>query len=205
MMKHRALLCIMFVTVLAVAGAPRQSAAWSVTGRPAPDPTTPASHAVYLPLTLYNAGALPTPFPTATPTSWPTATYTLTAPPTLMTTRTPTATATLTPTATATLDGPAGIYGRVTQQGQPAEGVYLVLRIYTGLGETTQGPPVRTDAGGNYLFTNLPALRTGQEYYVLFENNANGNILASDRLAWWAASASWPTRRASAYGAATSI
>jgi len=184
-MKHRALLGIMFVAVLAVAGAPQQSLAWFVTGGPAPDPTISAARAVYLPLALYNAGALPTPSPTAT------ATGTVTRTPSATPSRTPTATATLaptvtrTPTATATPDGPVGIYGRVTQQGQPVEGVYLVLKLYTGLGETTQGPPVRTDAGGNYLFTNLPALSTGQEYYVLFENNAHGNALATDRLAWW--------------------
>lgn len=93
-MKHRALLGIMFVAVLAVAGAPQQSLAWFVTGGPAPDPTISAARAVYLPLALYNAGALPTPSPTATATG----------------------TVTRTPTATATPDGPVGIYGRVTSR-----------------------------------------------------------------------------------------
>ncbi len=186
-MKRSLFLWAMLLAVLAVAGAPRQSLAWPAMDRLAPDPTASAPRAVYLPLALYMTGTLPTPYPTATPT----VTVTRTSSGTPTPTRTPTATATLTPTitrtptATATLDGPAGIYGRVTQQGQPVEGVYLVLRLYTGLGENTQGPPVRSDAGGNYLFTNLPGLRTGQEYYVLFENNAHGNALATDRLAWW--------------------
>lgn len=84
------------------------------------------------------------------------------------------------------VSNPAGIHGRVTLRGQPVEGVYLVLRLWTFSSETTLGLPVRTDASGNYLFPNVGSLDSGDVYYVLYENNANGNALATDRLAWWA-------------------
>lgn len=127
--------------------------------------------------------------PTATSTSTETITPTLTLTPTATATPTETETATPSPTPTATStetpEGPPGIYGRVTVNGQPVAGVYLVLRLFTGSAETTQGQPVHTNADGAYVFADVPALKTGQTYFVLYQNGANGNSLATDRLSWW--------------------
>lgn len=71
-----------------------------------------------------------------------------------------------------------GIYGQVNLGGTPVSGVSLQLRYYNGSSWSTRAT-VTTDAGGKYNFTGIPALSSGQRYYVLYDNpssTANGRL-----------------------------
>lgn len=78
-----------------------------------------------------------------------------------------------------------GIYGAVTYKGNPQQGVHLILRFYDGSNWSTWGDPVVTDADGNYLFTGMPTLASGQKYYVRYDNGKNGNPNVSEYLYSW--------------------
>jgi uncharacterized repeat protein (TIGR01451 family) len=62
-----------------------------------------------------------------------------------------------------------GLYGTVTQDGLPAEGIPLDLRFFDGSNWYTVGQAV-TNAAGHYHFANVTSLAAGQRYYVLFRN-----------------------------------
>jgi hypothetical protein len=100
--------------------------------------------------------------------------------------RAPPGTPTPTPTATATTPPPvSGIYGQVRYNGNPIAGINLVLRYYDGSAWSTWGSAVATDASGNYRFTGVPSLGSGQKYYVYYANGSNGNADNSNYLASW--------------------
>ena len=71
------------------------------------------------------------------------------------------------------------IYGHVTDDGNPAANVTLVLWRETGV---TASPliTVTTNLSGDYTFQGMPALGPDQAYWVRYENDSN-----SDRLAAW--------------------
>jgi len=62
-----------------------------------------------------------------------------------------------------------GIYGKVTQNGSPAQYVNLELRFYDGYSWSTK-KTTYTDSNGDFSFTNIPSLSQGQEYYVRYLN-----------------------------------
>ena len=75
----------------------------------------------------------------------------------------------------------AGIYGTVTENGNPAEGIPLRLLWYDGSPYSTVATTT-TDADGNYLFTDLPTLEPDQTYAVQYSNpNCTGGRLNH----WW--------------------
>jgi len=61
----------------------------------------------------------------------------------------------------------------------------LILRYYNGSAWSTWGSPVATDSSGNYRFTGVPSLGSGQTYYVKYSNGANGNADSTNYLAFW--------------------
>ena len=71
---------------------------------------------------------------------------------------------------------PAGIYGRVTYQGNPIGGIELTLQwfvasdFYTVLTTTTQ-------SDGSYMFTNAPDLAPSTGYAVRYMNDGNPQYL----------------------------
>lgn len=78
-----------------------------------------------------------------------------------------------------------GIYGRVTQNGYSAAGIYLELRYFNGTSWSTKKTTF-TDSGGNFSFTSVTSLSSGQTYYVRFLNSMNGY---DDSKLWY-----WGTR-----------
>ncbi|OQA15674.1 MAG: hypothetical protein BWY63_02881 [Chloroflexi bacterium ADurb.Bin360] len=71
-----------------------------------------------------------------------------------------------------------GIYGQVNLGGVPVSGVSLQLRYFDGSTWSTRATTT-TDTGGKYSFTGIPALSSGQRYYVLYDNpsgTANGRL-----------------------------
>jgi len=109
------------------------------------------SPGLFLPLILHTFGEANGPTPTLTPTP--------TEPP---------------PTVTPTPTQPAvsGIYGRVTDNGQAAAGVELLLRFYDGYSWST-AKTTTTDGDGRYRFTHVGALGSGQKYYVRYANDGD--------------------------------
>ncbi|MFP4394502.1 MAG: hypothetical protein ACLFTI_04480 [Anaerolineales bacterium] len=82
-----------------------------------------------------------------------------------------------TPTPTPTSE-PDGIYGNVTLNGAAASGVELILRYYNGSDWSTRAT-VTTDSNGDYIFTGVPSLGSGERYYVQYTNpseTANGRL-----------------------------
>lgn len=74
-----------------------------------------------------------------------------------------------------------GISGHVNENGLPAAGVSLELLFYNGFSWSTYATQT-TDAGGNFKFTNVPALNPGQSYDVRYSNTSD----TSGRLwVWW--------------------
>lgn len=76
----------------------------------------------------------------------------------------PTPTPTPTPTPQST-----GIHGKVTYRQNAAANTSLALRFYNGSVWSTRRT-TRTDAGGRYLFTDVPSLGSSQTYYVRYDN-----------------------------------
>lgn len=74
-----------------------------------------------------------------------------------------------------------GIFGRVTHGGSPAAGVLLRVRFYNGSAYSTAAETT-TDVNGDYRFTNVGSLGSGQHYYVLYPNVEQ----TSSRLFIWA-------------------
>ncbi|MCL4396208.1 MAG: hypothetical protein M1482_15635 [Chloroflexi bacterium] len=74
-----------------------------------------------------------------------------------------------------------GIFGRVTFKGASAGGVSLMLRFYNGSTWSTYATTT-TNSSGNYAFAGLPALGSGQIYYVRFQNSLSGS---NTRLWYW--------------------
>jgi dipeptidyl aminopeptidase/acylaminoacyl peptidase len=62
-----------------------------------------------------------------------------------------------------------GIYGRVTDGGAAASGIRLELRFYNGTQWSTYASQA-TGADGSYGFTGVPALASGQHYYVRYHS-----------------------------------
>jgi len=125
------------------------------------------------------------PGPTATPTRTPTPTNTPpgpTATPTRTPTPTPTPTATRTPTPTPTATPPTvvpGIAGRVTASGTATAGIELRLRFWNGSTWSTSATTA-TAGDGSYSFEGVPALGSGESYYVRFgPNDSNSSWLNS--------------------------
>jgi len=73
-----------------------------------------------------------------------------------------------------------GLTGKVTMNGVPIAGIPLDLRFYNGSSYSTYASTT-TDADGNYLFSQVPALQPGQNYYVRYRNDAD----IDTRLAYW--------------------
>lgn len=73
---------------------------------------------------------------------------------------------------------PAGIYGRVTNNGQLIGGIPLELRRYDASSETTVATTT-TDSSGNYIFSGVPSLPSGYRYYVRYgPNSTNSSYVA---------------------------
>jgi len=62
-----------------------------------------------------------------------------------------------------------GIYGRVTERGNPVSGVPLDLRLFNGSSYSTVASTT-TGADGRYLFAGVASLGSGQRYYVQYAN-----------------------------------
>jgi hypothetical protein len=76
---------------------------------------------------------------------------------------------------------PTGIMGRVTKNGAPAAEVRLrVLKPFSS-GGSMEIASTTTDADGRYVFTDVPSLSAGEEYYVHFFNIES----LADRLTFW--------------------
>lgn len=86
-----------------------------------------------------------------------------------------------------------GICGRVTLNGSPAPYVYLQLRFFNGSYWSTRASTY-TDSNGNYAFTGVPSLSTGQRYYVLYSNYGTSGRLRA-----------WGTRELTSYTAGTAV
>jgi hypothetical protein len=69
---------------------------------------------------------------------------------------------------------PLGIYGIVTDDGQPAHGVPLDLRFFDGTNWSTLASQT-TLINGNYSFLNVPTLNPGQLYYVRYMHQEGYN------------------------------
>jgi hypothetical protein len=88
---------------------------------------------------------------------------------------------------------PAGLFGRVTVAGAPAVGVSLQLYFYDGATWYVSATTT-TDAQGQYVFENPPALSAGQEYTVVYLNSTN-----TSRLSYWS------TRNVTTYSIGDSV
>ncbi len=73
----------------------------------------------------------------------------------------------------------AGLFGFVTDNGQPAPGVGLELVFFNGATWSVRATAT-TEADGYYSFPSAPSLSAGQAYYVRYDNPGN-----SARLAIW--------------------
>ncbi len=71
-----------------------------------------------------------------------------------------------------------GLTGKVTINGVPIGGISLDLRFYDGSNFSTVASTT-TGTDGNYLFSGVPALQTGQFYYVRYPNNEEDNTRLS--------------------------
>lgn len=89
-----------------------------------------------------------------------------------------------------------GINGTVTENGAPATGVSLDLRFYNGSYWSTLAITT-TDADGDYFFTDIPSLGSGQRYYVRYQNTSTGGN--PNRL--W----TWHTQSLTAYTAGSNV
>ena len=87
-----------------------------------------------------------------------------------------------------------GIYGRVTEKGNPVSGVPLDLRLYNGSSYSTVASTT-TGADGRYLFAGVPSLGSGQRYFVQYVNRS----VAPGRL--W----SWNTWSITSYTAGSNL
>jgi len=82
---------------------------------------------------------------------------------------------------------PAGIYGQVTYQGTPIDGLEIQLLLWNHVGggwTSSSGDTLyaATQAGGQYQFTAASSLGSDQKYTVAFKNTANDpRFLASWR------------------------
>ena len=74
-----------------------------------------------------------------------------------------------------------GLYGFVTDDGLPADGVDLELRYYDGSTWSTRAT-TSTAADGKYLFQDVPSLLPGEYYYGRY---VNPNSSTSNRLLTW--------------------
>lgn len=73
---------------------------------------------------------------------------------------------------------PAGIYGRVTNNGLLAASIALALRQYDASSETTVATTI-TDGNGDYVFSGVPTLPSGYRYYVRYgPNGTDPNYVA---------------------------
>ena len=94
-----------------------------------------------------------------------------------------------------------GINGTVTYNGAAAANINLILRYYNGSSWSIWGSPVTTDSNGDYTFTGVPSLGSGEVYYVLYDNGDNDNLDVTDYLAaWWSYQIPSYTAGASAAG-----
>ncbi|MBI5650337.1 MAG: DUF11 domain-containing protein [Chloroflexi bacterium] len=73
-----------------------------------------------------------------------------------------------------------GIYGRVTDGGNPAPGVPLELRYFNGFDWLTEAS-TSTTTDGSFVFTGIPDLMPGRMFYVRYINSATPT-----RLSYWA-------------------
>lgn len=78
------------------------------------------------------------------------------------------------------ISGSRGIYGRVTDGGIAAVGIYLELRFYNGSSYSTRASTMTT-TDGRFSFTGVPSLNTGQRYYVRYQNSS----YVPNRLTYW--------------------
>lgn len=83
--------------------------------------------------------------------------------------------------------------GKVTMNGSPASNVPLDLRFNDGTSWSTFASTT-TDAKGNYIFQNAPALKNGQKYYVRYLNNSDPSRLYT-----------WHTPENTTYGSVTTV
>lgn len=121
-----------------------------------------------------------------------TATYTRTA--TATPTSTPSHTATATPTET--LAPTLGIFGWVTNGGEPATGITITLGVYQDSVYQWKIAEAQTDENGIYAFYDIPSSSAGESYGVRYENAAEqAGLLAfwySNPFANYAAGDSYP-------------
>jgi len=87
-----------------------------------------------------------------------------------------------------------GLFGRVTQGGSAAGNVLLQLRYFNGVAWSTR-VTTTTSSDGAYLFSGIPSLAVGQQYYVRYENVTQ----TSGRLFLWG------TRSLTAYTTGSSL
>jgi hypothetical protein len=92
------------------------------------------------------------------------------------------------------LRGQAGIHGRVTLNGSPAANIPLALRFYNGASWSTTATTT-TGTAGEFAFEGAAGLAEGQEYYVLYQNEAG-----TEGQLWI-----WVTRVLSSYQEAASV
>lgn len=83
------------------------------------------------------------------------------------------------PVPTPTL-APRGIYGYVTENGNPIAGISVELRFYNGNSWSSAGT-VSTNGEGLYSFLGVPSLGAGQNYYVRYQNPEEND----NRVALW--------------------
>jgi hypothetical protein len=69
-----------------------------------------------------------------------------------------------------------GLGGTVLMNGAPASGVSLDLRFYDGASWSTKTSTTTGD-DGSYFFGDMPALASGQSYYVRYLNNSDDSRL----------------------------
>lgn len=79
-----------------------------------------------------------------------------------------------------------GLYGYVTHQGQPIQGIVMLLRYYPDDGTGWHDlQTVRTDSQGYFFFGNLPALSGYEAYSVLYQNGEDGNPYDTNKVDNW--------------------
>jgi len=67
-----------------------------------------------------------------------------------------------------------GLYGTVSELGNPVAGIPLQVRFFNGAEWSTVASGY-TALDGSYSFTGLPGLAAGQYYYVLYQNSDNNS------------------------------
>ncbi len=65
-------------------------------------------------------------------------------------------------------------HGTVTYQGAPTSAGQMVMRYYNGSSWSTYATAT-IDSNGNYQFSSVPTLSSGQRYYVRWENSASNS------------------------------